>query len=327
MPKLFVIFNPTARGEKSQRLRAFLETKAGPDVTLAPTNCAGDAMRLAAEGQRTGHEIIVAAGGDGTVNEVVNGLTGGTLGVLPLGTANVFARELGIPLRLEQAWAVLERVSKVVGRDGSPSRPSRIQSTRSGEPAARPYPQPDQWNFQNTLLECGQTRVVDVGLAGERRFVQLAGVGFDAAAVRAASWRLKKKLGPLAYVVAGIQTLRGPLPAIEVAVNGEVRARGAAVLVGNGRFYGGSFRLFPQARLDDGLLDVCVFERVTLPSVVRHGWGVLRAAHVRQRGVHYFQAAHFECRANVPLELDGEDAGDASVKFSVVPGALRVVVP
>ena len=282
MPKLFIIFNPAARGEKARRLRTFLEAKAGPNVTLAPTRGPGDATRLAAEGQRTGHEIIVAAGGDGTINEVVNGLTGGTLGVLPLGTVNVYARELGIPLRLEQAWTVLER---------------------------------------------GATRVVDVGVAGARRFVQLAGVGFDAAAVRGVSWELKKKLGPLAYVVAGVRVLRGPWPAIEVVVDGVVRARGAAVLVGNGRLYGGSFRLFPQARLDDGLLDVCVFERVTLPATVRHGWGVLRAAHGRQRGVHCWQAASFECRAAAPLEVDGEDAGDAPVRFGVLPGALRVVTP
>lgn len=282
MPKFFVIFNPAARGEKSQRLRAFLQAKAGPNVTLAPTNGPHDATRLATEGLRTGHEMIVAAGGDGTINEAVNGMTGGTLGVLPLGTANVFARELGIPLRLDAAWA---------------------------------------------LLEHGQSRVVDLGVAGSRRFVQLAGVGFDATAVRAASWELKKKLGPLAYVVAGIRTLRGPLPAIEVVVDGQVRARGVAVMIGNGQRYGGSFRLFPQAQLDDGRLDVCVFERVTLPRVARHLWGVLRAAHIRQPGVQYFQAAVFECRANVPLELDGEDAGNAPVKFGVSPGALRVVVP
>ena len=316
MPKLFIIFNPAARGEKSQRLRAFLESQAGPDVTLAPTSGPGDATRLAAEGQRTGHEVIVAAGGDGTINEVVNGLgfpcsvgapfrarpvgeANGiagrsplpqqqaeegrpVLGVLPLGTANVFARELGIPLRLEKAWTVLER---------------------------------------------GQTRVVDVGVAGQRKFVQLAGIGFDAAAVRAASWQLKKKLGPLAYVLAGFQTLRGPLPAVEVMVAGKVRARGVAVLVGNGRFFGGSFRLFPQARLDDGLLDVCVFERIGWLDLLRFGPGILSGRHIRQRGVQYFQAAELECRAAAPLELDGEDVGNTPMKFKVLSGALRVVVP
>ncbi len=287
MPKFFVIFNPAARGEKSQRLRRFLESKAGPDVVLAPTERAGDATRLAAEG----NDIVVAAGGDGTINEVVNGLRlpGATLGVLPLGTANVFARELGIPLGLEAAWATLERCA---------------------------------------------TRVVDLGVAEfggrQRLFAQLAGVGFDARAVRSANWELKKRFGPLSYVWAGIVALRHQKDDVEVAAEDTgVTARGAAVMVGNGRFYGGSFRLFPEAKLDDGLLDVCVFEHGGHFNAVRHGLGVLRGAHTKQRGVRCFRSARFTCRAgsSTPLELDGEDAGDVPVLFRVVARALRVIVP
>lgn len=286
MPKLFVIFNPAARGEKSQRLRAFLEARTGPNVTLAPTTRAGDATRLAAQGVATGHDVIVAAGGDGTINEVVNGFDPAlaTLGILPLGTVNVFARELRIPLRLPAAWTVLER---------------------------------------------GAIRTVDVGVAGTRRFVQLAGVGFDARAVRAASWELKKRFGPLSYVVAGWRALREPQPAVEVVCDGAVRARGAAVLVGNGRFYGGPIKLFPAARLDDGLLDVCVFNGAGYGDLLRYGWGLLSGRHPQVRGVEYFQCREFECRAAapVPWELDGEDVGDTPVRFTVLPGALRVLTP
>jgi len=287
MPKFFVIFNPAARGEKSQRLRRFLESKAGPDVVLAPTERAGDATRLAAEG----NDIVVAAGGDGTINEVVNGLRlpGATLGVLPLGTANVFARELGIPLGLEAAWATLERCA---------------------------------------------TRVVDLGVAEfggrQRLFAQLAGVGFDARAVRSANWELKKRFGPLSYVWAGIVALRHQKDDVEVAAEDTgVTARGAAVMVGNGRLYGGAFRLFPDAKLDDGLLDVCVFERGGYFNAARHGLGVLRDAHTKQRGVRCFRSARFTCRAGstAPLELDGEDVGDVPVLFRVEPRALRVIVP
>jgi YegS/Rv2252/BmrU family lipid kinase len=287
MAKLFVIFNPAARGEKSQRLRRFLESKAGPDVTLAPTQRAGDATRLAAASDG----IVVAAGGDGTINEVVNGLRlpGATLGVLPLGTANVFARELGIPLTLEAAWATLER---------------------------------------------GATRVIDLGVAevaGRRRFfAQLAGVGFDARAVRGASWSLKKRFGPLSYVWAGLQALRNQKSDVEVvSFDGTVLAAGAAVLIGNGRLYGGPFRVFPKARLDDGLLDVCVFEKVGHFNVHRHSLGVLCGMHTRWRGVEYFQIAQFTCRTATaaPVQLDGEDAGDVPVLFRVEPRALRVIVP
>lgn len=293
MARAFVILNPAARGEKSRRVQQFLQAKAAADPTifLAPTASPGDATRLAAQAVADGYRLIVAAGGDGTINEVINGIgtTGTPLAILPLGTVNVFARELGVPLKLNAAWALIER---------------------------------------------GQARAIDLACAeanGKRRyFAQLAGVGFDAAAVRRASWELKKRLGPLSYVWAGIQTLSRPSLAVDVSVNGTgPRGSGPAVLIGNGRFYGGSFPVFPQARLDDGLLDVCIFETVGYLDVLRHAPGLLRGAHTRSRGICYFQAKEFSCSAAapVPFELDGEDAGDAPVRFTVVPRALRVIAP
>jgi len=282
MKRILVIFNPVARGATARAVRQFLDCRAGPGVTLAPTHGPGDATRLAAADRA--HDLIVAAGGDGTINEVVNGLAGRPLGILPFGTVNVFAKELGIPARLAAAWRV---------------------------------------------LETGRTRTVDLGCAefgGQtRHFVQLAGVGFDARAVRATTWALKTKLGPLSYVVAGLKLLRQPHAPVEVAPG----IAGAAVLVGNGRYYGGKVRMFPRARLDDGLLDVCVFEKFGVRELGRHLPAILCARHPGRAGVHYFQTAEFTCRsaAPTPVELDGEDAGDGPVKFSVKPGALRVLVP
>jgi diacylglycerol kinase (ATP) len=293
MARAFVIFNPAARGEKSWRVQRFLQAKAAANhgVVLAPTAAPGDATRLAAQAVADDCKLIVAAGGDGTINEVINGIgtSGVTLAILPFGTVNVFARELAVPRRLDAAWALIERA---------------------------------------------EARMIDLACAeanGARRyFAQLAGVGFDAAAVRCANWELKKRVGPLSYVWAGMQTLSRPTVTVEVSVNGTgARGRGPAVLIGNGRFYGGSFRMFPQARLDDGLLDVCVFENIGYFNALRYGQRVLRGAHTRNPGVCYFQAKAFSCSASapVPFELDGEDAGDAPVRFSVVPRALRVIAP
>lgn len=271
MNKAFVIFNPAARGEKSQRLRRFLESKKSDRVVLAPTQCAGDATRLAGDAIRQGCDLIIAAGGDGTINEVVNGL--GTsrvpVGVLPLGTANVFARELGIPLDVAGAWDVIER--------------RRVAA------------------FDLGVAEAG----------GQRRyFVQLAGIGFDAAAIREASWELKKKIGPLSYVVAGLRVLRQ-------------RPRAPAVFIGNGRYYGGPFRLFPQAVMSDGRLDVCVMERPSLLDAL----AVMLGRHTKRPDVRYFQAETYAHDGAWPFELDGELAGTTPVKFSVLPGALRVIIP
>ena len=291
MDKLFVIFNPAARGEKSRRDRRFLEAKANNTISLAPTQRAGDARALASRAVTEGYNTVVAAGGDGTINEVVNGIgtSGATLGVLPLGTVNVFALELGIPNRIEAAWAVIEN---------------------------------------------RRMRTIDLARAEAsgftRHFVQLAGVGFDAQAVRTASWELKKVLGPLSYVWAGLKTISSRPARVEISTNGSGPCgHGVAVLVGNGRFYGGPFALFPKARLDDGVLDVCVFEKCGYFDVLRYGQGILRGAHLRLPGVKYFQTEQLACSASstTPFEVDGEDAGDAPVTFSVVPRALRVVVP
>ena len=282
MKRILVIFNPVARGAKARAVRQFLDRQAGPGVTLAPTQGPGDATRLAATARDC--DLVVAAGGDGTVNEVVNGLVGLPLGILPFGTVNVFAKELGIPAGLTAAWRV---------------------------------------------LETGRIRTVDLGcaeFAGQtRHFVQLAGVGFDARAVRAVSWNFKTQLGPLSYIVAGMRLLRQNHAPVEVAPG----IAGAAVLIGNGRYYGGKLRLFPRARLDDGLLDVCVFEKFGAWELGRYLPAILFGKHPSRAGVHYFQTAEFTCKsaAPPPLELDGEDAGDGPVKFSVKPGALRVLVP
>ena len=173
-----VIFNPAARGEKAKRFRRLLDA-IGAQSTLKLTAAAGDARRLAAEAIGEGFEIVVAAGGDGTLNEVLNGFSEAPdgfeqarLGVLPLGTVNVFARELAIPLKLEAAWAAICR-----GRETRIDLPT-VDYHANGKPR-RHY------------------------------FAQLAGAGLDARAVELVQWQLKKKIGYLAYVVAGLKALMG----------------------------------------------------------------------------------------------------------------------
>ena len=303
MTKWFVIFNPAARGEKSPRLLRFLEDKAKRlgHVTLAPTTGPGDARRLAARAVAEGCHLIVAAGGDGTVNEVINGLGSAAcaLGILPLGTVNVLARELGIPARLPAAWQVLE------------SGTTRTIDLGCAEPIA------------------GDQATEEPSRPARRCFAQLAGVGFDAWAVRRASWELKKKIGPLSYLWAGLQTVAKPGATVELRVPSTgFEVRGSAVLIGNGRYYGGSIPVFPRARMDDGRLDVCVFEKGGYLDVLRYAIAVIGGRHTRLRDVRYFQADRFECRAagTTPYEVDGELAGEAPVGFSVLPGALRVMV-
>src|SRR5882762_3501113 len=118
--RICVIFNPAAKGEKAKRFRRYLDT-IGADCALKPTTRPGGGRQLALEAVYEGYGTIVAAGGDGTMNEVLNGIgdapdgfARARLGVLPLGTANVFARELKIPLKVERAWEVLQRGRELI---------------------------------------------------------------------------------------------------------------------------------------------------------------------------------------------------------------------
>ncbi len=292
-----VIFNPTAKGDKARHFRQHLDAMAR-DATLWQTTGPGAASRLAAQAAQDGFDTVVAAGGDGTLNEVVNGLASQPaalasvrLGVLPLGTVNVFARELGLALSYAADWQTI-----LQGRE-----------TRLDLPRA-------EW-----------------GVAGARQvryFCQLGGAGLDARAIQLVNWPLKKRIGPLAYVLAGVQALREAAAPITVSGAGW-QAAGELVLLGSGRRYGGTFQLFPAARLDDGLLHGCVFPRANWATLARVAPALLLRGRLPESAVQRFQGATFVLRAGgeVPFEVDGELAGHLPVTFHVEPRRLRVLVP
>jgi YegS/Rv2252/BmrU family lipid kinase len=291
-----VIFNPTAKGN---RARHFLQHLGWlrVDCALKPTTLPGGGRLSAMEAVRDGYDTIVAAGGDGTVNEVLNGIADASnsfekvqVGVLPLGTMNVYARELGLPLQWERAWAVIQR---------------------------------------------GIVRHMDLAVAefgpAERRerrcFAQLAGAGLDARAVELVDLRFKKKVGPAAYVVAALRAMQGGQVPITVEV-GSTRMTGELVLVGNGRLYGGPFTVFPNADLGDGRLDVCVFPKVTWRTAIVFAAGLLFRRALPRCCARHLQAESLTLTSpvRVPLQLDGEAAGELPAAFSVHRKSLRVLV-
>ena len=295
--KTCIIFNPAARGEKANTFRDHLAALASR-VTLKPTYAAGSGRPLAAEAVREGFEVIVAAGGDGTLNEVLNGiadepegLSRTQLGVLPLGTINVFARELRIPVHFESAWRIIEQ-----GRESRIDLP-QVEFTKDGQ-------------------------------LQRRTFGQLAGAGLDSRAIELVDWEQKKSFGPLAYVFAGFKALGEPKSQI-IASAAHAGAQGELVLIGNGRYYGGTFELFPKADMRDGLLDVTVFPKVNWETLLRSGWGWLTSQIHSAAGCHTFQAESFtlSTTGNVPVELDGDNVGHLPATFSVRREALRVLVP
>jgi diacylglycerol kinase (ATP) len=292
-----VIFNPMARGNKARHFRHWLDS-AAKECALKPTKCAGDARRLGQEAVRENFELVIAAGGDGTVNEVLNGIgdvpsgfENTRLGVLPLGTVNVFARELCLPLKIADTWNILRR--------GKEKR-----------------------------IDLPVVEFMTDGKKDRRYFAQLAGAGLDARAIELVSWKHKKKVGPLAYVIAGLKALREPQPRIKVRADGR-EVSGELVLTGNGRFYGGSFAVFPDAELSNGLLEVCCVPRADFLTLLRCAPGVLFQQRLPEKAIHRLSVKTFELTSETKaaFELDGEWVGYLPAKFSVGTERLRVLVP
>ena len=292
-----VIFNPVARGDKARQFQQHL-AGLSHQCALKPTTAAGAGRALAAEAVREGFDTIIAAGGDGTVNEVLNGLgdvpdafARVRLGVLPLGTVNVFAKELGLPVDFLNAWRVI-----CAGRE-----------RRIDLPTA-----------EHTLD----------GKTVRRHFAQLAGAGLDSRAIELVNWEHKKKIGPLAYVAAGFRALAGKLPQLTVT-NGVDTATGELVLIGNGRFYGGRIAVFPGADLEDGQLEVVVWPRANVVALLQFGWGWLTNQLHRAGNVRRFRGDNIRLTSSAPhpFELDGENIGPLPVTFTVQRRALRVIVP
>lgn len=286
MNKILVILNPAARGERAkslqEKIRA-LSMRAIVRLTESP----GDAEALAERAVRQGFQTIVAAGGDGTINEVVNGIGEAdvALGILPVGTMNVFALELGIEgNNLKQAWRVIER---------------------------------------------GHIREIDLPMANDEFFVQLAGVGLDAAVVKHTTPDSKRTLGPVSYVLTLAQVAAQKPPKVVATAADGTRHEGNFVLVGNGRHYGGPLVLFRDAKLDDGLLDVVIFKNQSHWDIVRYVQAVVFGNHHELHDVEYFQTPMVQVTSDddVPVELDGELAGFAPFTFGFSRKKLRVLAP
>ena len=293
MPRrALLVYNPAARG--APRLDAVVAAVAALEdweVDLESTAGPGHATELARDAAAREFSAVLACGGDGTVHEVVNGLAGsGTaLAVVRGGTANVWAKEARVPKKPGPAVA---------------------------------------------LLDAGVERAVDLGRAtwpgGERYFLLMAGVGLDAEIVRSLSPRLKRWLGATAYVVAGLRrAVTYRTLDVDLAIDGEtVRSGLYWLLAGNTRSYGGLLDITLDARLDDGALDVAVLQRGGLHRLAWLLPWVLLRRHRRRRHVLYRTARSLAIEApGLPVQLDGEAAGETPVRFDAVPRALRVIVP
>ncbi|MBB2155328.1 YegS/Rv2252/BmrU family lipid kinase [Gluconacetobacter diazotrophicus] len=290
--RILVIYNPTAGRRRLGRLRQFVRCleAAGAAVTVAATAHAGHGRILSRAAWQAGTVThIVAAGGDGTISEVADGLSGSdlTMGVLPLGTANVLAHELGIPFApADNARALLSGASRTIW-------PGQLQT-----------------GTQTCL------------------FMQMASAGFDAQVVHHVSLHGKRLLGRTAYAVQAIREAgRYDFPPLHVTIDGEA-CRTFGVVVSKGRFYGGRHVLAPEATPLRRGFSVTLLDAPGTGQMARAGLGLLRDRPDQVPGMRRVRASHIRliAPACAPVQHDGDASGHLPLVISDAPFPLRIAV-
>ena len=293
---LLVIVNPTAGGGRARRLVPWLRERLGPrtEARLEVTTHAGHAERLAAEAAPV-HDRIVAVGGDGTVQEIINGLLASgedaSLGIVPTGSGNDLARSLGLPTEPGAAWTV------AVGEGVRP-------------------------------LDLGQATN---GRDGARWFGSAGGIGFDAGVATAMASRSGWQRGRAGYLLTTLAELRRfENREVELILDGSTtRRRVLFIAIANGEYYGGGMRIAPGAVTDDGLLDVCIVGDISRLTALRQLPNLYRGTHVAHPQVELVQARSLsiEGDARTLVHLDGEPFGTLPLTVELHRDRLLVAAP
>ena len=290
-----LISNPKTGRYKSRRVPveqiASLLKSRGVEVDLRLTTRPHEATEIAFRAARNGSSDVFVAGGDGTINEVIQGLAGtkARLGIIPRGTANVLARELGLPLDEQEAVAVAAR-----------GKSRRI-------------------HLGVAIDETNNVR---------RHFALMAGIGLDASIVRHVRPRLKKRIGKGAFWISGLSHLASWSPhPFNLEIDGsEYTATFAAI--GKAPRYGGDLAITPGARLDEPEFEVCMIETSNRFRYLRLLSHAMRAGMPRDNpAVKFVKTARVRAHGDAPVQIDGELIGSLPMRFEIAPHSLEVIVP
>ena len=293
--KAVLISNPktgryVSKRKTIQQLVTDLESR-GLGVELKLTAGPGDAAKLAAQAASSGITDVIVAGGDGTINEAIQGLVGSKarLGILPRGTANVLARELGLPMNVDDALNVV-----AVGN--------------------------------SRRIHFGVA--IDETTNEQRHFVLMAGIGLDASVVRRVQPSLKKRIGKGAFWVSGLSHLATWNPReFKLEVDGETyNATFAAI--GKAARYGGDLMITPRARLDDPTFEICIIETFSRVQYLKLLSYAMREGMPHDKnGVRFIRTASVRALGDAPVQVDGEVIGHLPMRFEISPHSMDVIVP
>lgn len=295
---LTLIVNPASGGRHGQQDHPLVERlrQLKPDAEILLTRRSGEATELARVRCMRDDQLVVAVGGDGTVHEVAAGLVGGRalMGVIPIGSGNDFAKMLASPREPEAALAWFEQ--------------------------AQPRP-----------CDVGQVRIEQADRSiGQAHFINSLGIGFEAE-VAASAARARVFKGFSRYLVAALRHLASYRAPRMVLRYGEqtIDQRQFLVALGNGRCAGGGFHLTPKAEIDDGLLDLCRADAMSMARLLMILPSVFSGRHTRFRGVHSdrVERISIDCPEGCMVHADGEIVAEQAVgiEVSLHRGGLRLL--
>jgi len=318
-----LIYNPSGgqvviRHELDNVL-AFLN-RCGWSVILRETSKPLEATELARYAANRGAKVVIAAGGDGTVNEVANGLvnTDVALGVLPVGTTNSWALQMGIPA-LNPMLPGTQAVKLVAALE-----------ERIARPLPANYYRKVLLDAARVLIE-GRTVAVDMGELSGRHFLMWAGIGFDAAIAQSIPLKEKRAIGSWAYVFPTIESAyRYSGTDAWLNLDGKViKVNTPLIVVSNIQLYGGLIAIGTKACVNDARLDVCIFKGGGFFTFVQHAMEVLSHRHLQDPEVEYHQCREIvvESACSLPVHVDGEPFTRTPVAIHTVPSSLKVMVP
>ena len=291
-----LISNPKTGRYGARRLRPIADVASqlrslGLDVDLKLTTAPGEATEIAAGAARNGSSDVIVAGGDGTINEAIQGLAGtaARLAIIPRGTGNVLARELKLPLDDEQATVVVARGNS-----------RRIHLGRA------------------TVEATGKSRL----------FVLMAGIGLDASVVQRVQPQLKKRIGRGAFWVSGLSHLADWKPSsFTLEIEGQSYT-GTFAAIGKAARYGGDLAITPGARLEEPEFEICIIETTSRTSYLRLLSYAVRSGMPKDKpGVRFVKAARVDAKGDAPVQVDGELIGTLPMRFEIASESLEVIVP
>ncbi len=299
-----LLYNPAAgRFPLSEkRLKALLKTLYHYGIR-AETASTRPSQEASAGLNLENKDLLIVYGGDGTLHEVIPEAVKWQIPValLPAGTTNVLARELGIPRDPERALSLVPR--------------RKLQQIHLGWGDRGPAP--------------GALSPISSSQTKRHYFHLMAGIGFDGEVISRTGQKMKKTLGMGAYwLVAHVALLKYPMTPFELSWEGEVH-QGTFAVIGNARNYGGELQLTPKASVQENCLDVCLFTSRQRWRYLLYLWGVLSGRHLRYPDVLYRKVQYLKVSSDrpVPIQMDGELIGQSPMEFSSSSESLQMVVP